>query len=91
MIRRTLTAAVTGTALLMLPVGAALDALQMDPVHPATLDAPDLDTIGLRAMAEIDGDPATFTADERRKMVVLGQVLGTAPLGTMEAFNLIES
>ena len=34
--------------------------------------------IGLRVLAEIDGDPGTFTADEIRKYAVLEQVLGLA-------------
>ncbi|WOI55114.1 hypothetical protein [Palleronia sp. LCG004] len=35
----------------------------------------------IRAMAEIDGDIATFTTEERRKLDVLQQVLGTSPVG----------
>ena len=30
----------------------------------------------LRDLAEIDGDPATFTADEQMKFAILGQLLG---------------
>ncbi|QFU08180.1 hypothetical protein PARPLA_02776 [Rhodobacteraceae bacterium THAF1] len=30
----------------------------------------------LRALAEIDGDPDTFTEDEQMKFAILGQLLG---------------
>jgi len=36
--------------------------------------------LSIRVLAEIDGDPATFTAEEQRKFSVLEQVLGAAPI-----------
>ncbi len=45
---------------------------------------PQSDPVGpdLRALAEIDGDRATFTAEEARKLALLRQVLGTPPIAT---------
>lgn len=41
--------------------------------------APQDEAPSLRALAEIDGDPDTFTDAEREKMDVLARVLGAAP------------
>ncbi|WP_108482463.1 hypothetical protein [Oceaniglobus ichthyenteri] len=66
-------------ALLVLPLD--LGARVNHVVDPAMLRAisPDIAAISLRVMAEIDGDPTTFTRDEQRKQIVLAQVLGTTP------------
>ncbi|WP_226780615.1 hypothetical protein [Oceaniglobus trochenteri] len=42
--------------------------------------APPAQVESLRAMAEIDNDPATFTDEEQRKLAVLESVLGTSPI-----------
>ena len=39
---------------------------------PLSIETPE----DLRALAEIDGDPDTFTADEQVKFAILGQLLG---------------
>ncbi|WP_422073671.1 hypothetical protein [Tranquillimonas rosea] len=41
--------------------------------------APQDEAPSLRTLAEIDGDPDTFTDAEREKMDVLARVLGTDP------------
>lgn len=42
----------------------------------------------VRALAELDGDPATFTADEQAKFGVLAMVLGIVPMLPREAPQL---
>lgn len=55
-----------------LPLAAAPD--QSDP-SPTVI----LTDANLRALAEIDGDPETLTAEERQKMTHSRQVLGMQP------------
>ncbi|WP_099827545.1 hypothetical protein [Oceaniglobus indicus] len=59
---------------------APVAAQEADGVHPVDFEAPVSDDMSLRALSEIDGDLSTFTEKERRKMLVLAQVLGTSPI-----------
>ena len=56
----------------------AFDTTPEDWDHNGLDDAPlVIETLEqLRDLAEIDGDPATFTEDEQMKFVILGQLLG---------------
>ena len=60
----------------LVPVDQCVHAQQ--PVAPLMLrlDLPNTTTLPLRILAEIDGNAATFTTQEKRKHAVLEQVMG---------------